>query len=110
MGHVAHGQERRSTTRYQMELGLHYRVVLPTIDQTLRTGKTLNISTGGILFTVHEDLRPRMLMEVIIDWPVKAKGDIPLKLRVHGRVVRIQREPVRMVAVKIVRSAFVNEK
>ena len=88
-------QERRRAIRFEMELQVSYR---PKYSKTVNVGKLINISSVGILFAAQDDLPIEMLVEVIVDWPIKRNGEVPLTLSIHGRVVRHQ---ARAVALEI---------
>jgi len=51
-------------------------------------GKTLNIGSGGILFTTEETLPMGRQVEVSVNWPARLDGACPLQFVVVGRVVR----------------------
>jgi len=51
-------------------------------------GKTLNISSCGVLFTSTHLLLPGRRMELAISWPVQLNNQVALKLVARGRVVR----------------------
>jgi hypothetical protein len=51
-------------------------------------GKTLNMSSRGILFTTPEFLNAGSLLEVNVAWPIKLDSICSLKLVVRGRVIR----------------------
>jgi len=89
--------------RFEIDLKVCYR---PAFSKTTRFGKIVNISTVGILFTVQSNITLGAAAEVIADWPVKGKGDMPLKLFIQGRVVRIQPGAV---ALRIVRAELLPE-
>jgi hypothetical protein len=55
------------------------------------TGKTLNISSSGVLFTTGHMLLPGRRMELSISWPVQLNNQCALKLVARGRVVRFER-------------------
>ena len=59
------------------------------VDSEAR-GKTLNISSSGILFTTDQVLIPGRRLEVSIDWPAQLNDKVPLKLIARGRVVRFE--------------------
>jgi hypothetical protein len=42
------------------------------------------MSTRGILFVDDQNLNQGRKVEVVIDWPVKLDGEVPLKLIVVG--------------------------
>ena len=79
--------ERRRTVRFELDLQARYR---PTFSRTTKSGRVLNISTNGILFTVQDNIALGASVDVLADWPVNGEGDKPLKLFIQGRVVRRQ--------------------
>jgi hypothetical protein len=52
------------------------------------TGKTLNIGSGGVLFTTEEKLPIGRLVEISVNWPARLGGTCPLKFVASGKVVR----------------------
>jgi hypothetical protein len=52
------------------------------------SGTTLNISSGGILFTTEEALPMGRLIEISVNWPARLGGYCPLNFVVVGRIVR----------------------
>ena len=78
--------ERRSKTRYPLQLTVHYR----TIDRSHRIsgiGQTLNLSSGGLLFAGAHMLRIGQRVEVAMEWPFLLDSTIPLQLTIVGSVV-----------------------
>jgi PilZ domain len=51
-------------------------------------GKTLNISSSGVLFTAGHDLALGTRLEVSISWPAQLNDRCLLNLVARGRVVR----------------------
>ncbi len=51
-------------------------------------GKTLNVSSAGVLFTAANRLTPGSEVEVSIDWPAQLNQTCALRLVGRGRVVR----------------------
>ncbi len=51
-------------------------------------GKTLNISSSGVLFTSESELPVGTALEVSIDWPVRLDDGCFLNLVARGRVTR----------------------
>ena len=92
--------ERRSSQRFLIECDVRYRVL--RIEE-FGSGKTVNMSANGILITTDRVLSPGCLVEVEIDWPVKAPDGVPLKLFVQGQIVR---SSIGLAAVKILRYTF----
>ncbi len=88
--------DRRATSRFPMAFNLRYKVMVEdAFGNTLRNivgntgqGRTVNISSSGILFTTKHALVRGTRVEVEIEWPVKLDHAIPLKLVVQGRIVR----------------------
>jgi len=55
---------------------------------TTGTGKTLNIGSGGVLFTTEERLPIGRLIEIAVNWPARLDGTCPLKFVATGRIIR----------------------
>jgi hypothetical protein len=56
----------------------------------LGVGRTVNISSGGVLFTASNPLNPGRRLELSISWPAQLDGKCGLKLVAKGRVVRCE--------------------
>jgi hypothetical protein len=67
------------------------------------TGKTLNIGSGGVLFTTEEQLPLGGTVELSVHWPAKLDGSCPLKFVAIGRVIRSEAD---IAAVRIERYEF----
>lgn len=80
--------ERRRHIRYPVNEDVRYRVLRSKAVLVSGSGRTLNISSGGILFTTSERLRPGQLVEVAVNWPARLNRTCPLQLVVTGRVTR----------------------
>lgn len=93
--------ERRRTSRFPVQEDLRYRVVHKT--GTTGTGRTLNIGSGGILFTTEEKLPVGRQVELSVNWPARLDGVCPLKFVAMGRVVRAE---ARTAAIRIERYEF----
>jgi hypothetical protein len=52
-----------------------------------RTGRTVNISSNGVLMTSAHEVSPGTLISGVIQWPI-AIGNVPLALHILGTVVR----------------------
>jgi hypothetical protein len=52
------------------------------------TGKTLNIGSGGILFSTEERLPMGWTVELSVNWPARLGGTCALKFVAVGRIVR----------------------
>jgi hypothetical protein len=58
--------------------------------QKVGSGKTLNMSRGGVLFTTESTLVKGELVVLAVSWPALLNGVQPLKLVAQGPVVRIE--------------------
>jgi hypothetical protein len=81
-------RDQRSHRRYAVTLDLEYKLVKRSRVVQLGSGRTLNISSGGVLFEATYALSPGGLLELMISWPVFLEGFCPLKLVMRGHVVR----------------------
>lgn len=101
---VVHGgvADRRRTSRFPVNEEVKYRV-LHKSSRISGTGKTLNIGSGGVLFTTQEKLPLGRQVEISINWPARLDGTCPLKFVASGRVVRAEQA---RAAVRIERYEF----
>jgi c-di-GMP-binding flagellar brake protein YcgR len=95
--------ERRETSRFPVREEVRYRVLQSKTGQVSGAGKTVDISSGGILFTTTERLQPGRLIEISVNWPARLDGTCALQLVATGRVVRSDNETA---AVRIERYEF----
>jgi hypothetical protein len=95
--------DRRGTTRFPVREELKYKVLQPKAAAQSGTGHTLNIGSGGILFTTADRLVVGRQVEIAVNWPARLDGTCPLKFVAVGRVVRS--EPGK-TAVRIERYEF----
>jgi PilZ domain len=95
--------ERRGNSRYPVREDVRYSVLQSKAVQMNGSGKTLNISSGGILFTTSERLQPWQLVEVAVNWPATLHGTCLLQLVATGRVVRSDNDTA---AIRIERYEF----
>src|ERR1039458_1379121 len=85
------GVERRAAGRFAIEQEvrykiLHHRAAAPESG----SGKTLDISSGGVLFETGQRLRSGKRVELSANWPAQLEGGCPLKFVAGGRVVRAE--------------------
>jgi PilZ domain len=97
-------QDRRDDRRYPIELELRYKVIARSRMQLNGGGRTLNMSSGGVLFGGDQSLPAGAFVELSIHWPVLLQNTCPLTLLIVGRVVRCEDHTV---AVKTSRYEFV---
>ena len=95
--------DRRGTTRFPVREELRYKVLQNKAPAINGVGHTLNMGSGGLLFTTEEKLPLGRTVEISVNWPARLDGTCPLKFVAVGRVVRT--EP-RQAAVRIERYEF----
>jgi PilZ domain len=82
--------DRRNSDRFPIERDVRFRVLNKRGGEETGDGKTLNISSSGVLFTSEHILLPGRRLELSISWPVALNDLVPLKLVARGRVVRFE--------------------
>jgi hypothetical protein len=80
--------DRRASNRFPLRESLRYRVLFGKGEPITGSGQTLNMGSGGILFTTEGTLPVGRSVEVQVDWPAQLNGVCPLKFVAMGRVVR----------------------
>ena len=95
--------ERRGNSRFPVREEVRYRVLNARSLNVTGVGKTLDISSGGILFTTEDKLPMGKLVEVAVNWPARLGGSCPLRFVAEGRVVRAESNKA---AVRIERYEF----
>jgi len=94
--------DRRGTIRFPVREELKYKV-LHSKTVLSGAGQTLNIGSGGILFTTEEKIPMGRQVEISVNWPARLDGTCPLKFVATGRIVRSE---ARQAAVRIERYEF----
>ena len=82
--------DRRAGDRFPIVREVRYRVLGSKAEPELGVGKTVNISSSGVLFTASNPLIPGGRVELSISWPAQLDGKCGLKLVTRGRVLRCQ--------------------
>jgi hypothetical protein len=82
--------DRRHSDRFPIEREVRYRVLSKRSGDEQGDGKTINISSAGVLFTAEHVLLPGRRLELSISWPAQLNSKCALKLVARGRVVRFQ--------------------
>ncbi len=102
------GGERRSDRRYDIALDVRWKLLrrnkttlLLRRRKTLESshGRTVDLSSGGILFETGRKLPVGLKVQLSIAWPVPLHAASQVQLMVAGRVVRSdsQRAAIRIV-------------
>src|ERR1700676_3366999 len=79
---------QRLSRRYPIALEIEYKLLRKGRIERLGLGRTLNVSSGGVLFEANESLPAGSSIELLMRWPFLLEGVCPLKLVIHGSVVR----------------------
>lgn len=82
--------DRRAADRFPIERDVKYRVLTRKNGEEAGAGKTINMSSNGVLFTTDQMLLPGRRVEVAISWPAQLNSKVALKLVARGRVVRYE--------------------
>jgi c-di-GMP-binding flagellar brake protein YcgR len=82
--------ERRSSSRFPIERDIRYKVLNKKSANETGAGRTINMSSSGILFTTDHVLLPGRTLEVAVSWPAQLNDRCALKLVARGRVVRFE--------------------
>jgi PilZ domain len=82
-------KDRRESERFPIEREIRYRV-LSKGKETGGLGRTINMSSGGVLFTAESVLVPGRSLEVSVSWPAQLNAKCGLRLVARGRVVRFE--------------------
>ncbi len=79
--------DRRAAVRFPIEQEVRYKVFnRNTIE--VGAGRTINMSSNGVLFTTERMLAAGERLEVAVNWPAQLDNRCALKLVTTGRVVR----------------------
>ena len=85
MGFIA---ERRKSRRFLIELDLRYKVVSRWSEILMGVGRTLNISSSGVLFTSDYQFPIDTRVEVSMRGPVELNEQCGLNLVGRGPIIR----------------------
>ena len=95
--------ERRGSKRFPIEREVRYKVASDRDEPGGGIGKTVNISSGGVLFAAPEALAPGKGIKLSISWPAKLDSKRAVRLLVWGWITRCEGSNV---AVKIENHEF----
>lgn len=80
--------ERRRSSRFPIEREVRYKTLNQRAEILAGNGKTLNISSSGVLFTSDHELPVGTRLELSISWPAQLNEKCFLNLVARGRVTR----------------------
>ena len=91
--------DRRGDRRYEIRLEARWKLVRRRRVLESGSGRTLDFSSGGVLFDPGRRLPVGLNVELSVSWPVLLHNVAPLQLVVYGRIVRADgnRAAIRMV-------------
>jgi len=95
--------DRRDTSRFPVREEVRYRLLNAKGLPTSGVGRTLDMGSGGILFTTEGRLPMGRLIEISVNWPVRLGGACLLQFVAVGKVVRSE---ANKAAVEIERYEF----
>ena len=95
--------DRRSHHRYPVSMDLEYRLSSPEGHLQVGRGRTINLSSGGVLFEAEATVPLNTTVEMSILWPLRSEHQVRFELHVTGKTVRARD---RQVAVKFDQCIF----
>jgi hypothetical protein len=84
------GTERRSSDRFPMERDVRFKVINRKSGEETGVGKTINMSSNGVLFQTEQTVLPGRRVEMTISWPAQLNNTCALKLVARGRIARVE--------------------
>ena len=81
-------RERRVKRRFQIEQEVKYKMLYGQRIAETGTGRTMNLSSGGVWFSTENMLTCGMPVELSLSWPVLLNDSCPMKLMIYGCVIR----------------------
>ena len=94
---------RRHSDRFPIEREVRFKILNKRGGGDAGEGKTVNISSSGVLFTSEQLLLPGRRMELSISWPAQLNNQCALKVIARGRVVRFEQG---LAAIEILQYEF----
>jgi hypothetical protein len=96
-------QTQRAESRYPVVAELSYRVIRKHAEAETGRGRTVNISSSGILIETEHALPTGLRVDLSIAWPIRLHNVTALQLCVKARTIRTEG---RRTALKIFRHEF----
>ena len=81
-------KDRRTKRRFAIEQALRYRTLTGKQISGAGVGRTINISSSGVCFASDKRLATGISVELSINWPVLLLDSCPMKLMIHGCIIR----------------------
>ena len=80
--------DQRSHQRYPITLNVEYKLLIRGRVERVGSGRTMNMSSGGIFFETDNPLPADGRIELVMEWPFLLEQVCALKLVMRGRIVR----------------------
>ena len=84
--------ERRTARRYDLSLPVIIRLPVET-ESASRNGKTRDISTRGLYFTIEQDLSAGAELDITLTLPSEVTRGSEVFIHAMGKVVRVDKAP-----------------
>ena len=94
------GGERRKDRRYHLQLELKWKLIRRRRLLDTGTGRTIDVSSGGIRFDAGRQLPEGLNVELSISWPVLLRNVASMQLVTSGKIVRCDGREVAMQTVQ----------
>jgi hypothetical protein len=95
--------DRRRKRRYRIQLDLDWKLIRSKKLLDQGTGRTLDVSSGGLRFEICRPLPVGETLELSLAWPVMLHNITPLQLVATGAILRSDE---RQTIVRLVRYEF----
>jgi len=82
--------DRRRTSRFPVERPARYQALSRKPQMGPGKGKTINMSSSGILMSTEHQLTPGRRVEISVSWPAQLNDTCPLQFVATGKVVRVE--------------------
>jgi PilZ domain len=92
--------EKRRSQRFPLMCVVRYKTLNKHKLPLNGNGKTVNVSSSGVLFTSSDDIPVGSRLELSISWPVRLNDHCLLNLIVSGKVVRQAAKGLLVVDIK----------
>jgi|SRR5438309_1962652 len=99
-------EDRRASERFPMEREVRFCILNEGSKEAAGAGRTINMSSGGVLLTAGNGVAPGRSIELSISWPAQLNAKCGLRLIARGVVVRCEGG---MIAVRIRQHEFRTE-
>jgi c-di-GMP-binding flagellar brake protein YcgR len=84
--------ERRTARRYDLSLPVIIRIPVER-EPSSSNGKTRDISTRGVYFTIDQDLSAGAELDITLTLPSEVTRGSEVFIRAMGKVVRVEKKP-----------------